>query len=109
MAKVYSAPSEIGPVPSLSAFKGDIRTGIKDYQTRSDEWRDRLIAWAKANGKGLLKGRIVRIPWADSYAEYIVLSGTKLIHVPLSDGWDVPEYMTRGLKARDINNLSTKE
>lgn len=64
--------------------------------------------WLKASGYAhRLTGKLIRLPWADSYAEYMIANGTTLIHMPLGDAWNVPEYMVRGLRVADLARMAT--
>lgn len=85
MAKIYSAPKEIKE-PTFN-FR-DIEAWRKDEKRYIKELR----AWCKKHGSGSYRGEIVRIPHADSYAEYMVFSlkPATLIHMPLGDAWDSP-------------------
>ena len=65
-----------------------------------------MRSWCKANSKHRLAGKEIYIPWADGAARYMVLNGTKLIHIPLGDGWNVPDYMTRGLRVADLERMA---
>jgi hypothetical protein len=59
-----------------------------------------LKDWCKKNSKHRLAGKVAAFPVADGYAEYMVLDGRRLIHLPLGDSYDFP-YIER-LRLSDI-------
>lgn len=93
MGTVYNPPKEIGDPPK---FK--METWRKDEST----WLKKLKKWVTSRHKGEYAGEILRIPYADGYAEYMVMSlkPVKLIHIPLGDAWQFP-YAER-LQSNDI-------
>ena len=91
--KVYALPGEL-PVPEFS-FDGD-------WAAREEAHRESVRAWLKQAGyTGKHSGKVLRIPYADGYAEYMLADGTKsfLFHLPYGDGYD----------SRDVNFLPKKE
>jgi hypothetical protein len=98
MAKVYAAPKGF-EAPDIG------------YVTRPD-WRefeqayiDRMAEAARAQpGAGPLVGQVLRIPYADGAAQYLVWSEKplELIWLELGDAWSVPDYQTRGLRLADV-------
>lgn len=108
MAKIYSAP-ETAP---------DLITVLQDEaseSSRTDRWAEyerlekayieRMQAAARERTPNdPLVGEVVRFQYADGYAQYVVWS-TKplsLIHLDVGDGWDLPEWQTRGLRLADV-------
>jgi len=85
-----------------------------DFQVSfDDDWKEKENAYIKrlrnyckdrTNSNNDLVGELFRIPYADSHALYMVFNTKplQLIHVPVGDAWDVPEYQTRGLRLQDI-------
>ena len=93
--KVYAAPTDI-PAPSWSAA---------NYVAEEEAYLEALAARARELGPHPHSGKVVRFPYADSYAQYMVLDQGKtmsLIHVPLGDAWDLPDAHLRGLRRDDI-------
>jgi hypothetical protein len=90
MAKVYSAPEEIGEPPELDP------ADLEAYFTATTAWETTLREWAKRNGSGALAGTVVSWPQGDGQACYVVLSERPLalIHVPTGDAWQMP-YIER--------------
>jgi hypothetical protein len=76
--KVYACPEEV-PVPAVD---------YKNYDTKTDRANaaahtKKLAAWLKANGfPGKNTGRILRVPYADGYAEYIVRRWLQVVPDP---------------------------
>ncbi len=96
MAKVFSGVSSI-PLPVIDWSKD-----YKEIDAQEDKYLEDLCDYAKANGKGAEAGKVVRFPYADGYAQYVILSMSplKLIHVATGDAWDYP-YVNR-LTAADL-------
>ena len=81
--KVYSGIDSI-PLPDFD-YKNFAASAKKVDKYISD-----IMEYAKKNGKGKYRGRRFSVPYADSSAKYIVLSGTELIHLNTGDGWHNP-------------------
>jgi len=101
--KVYAPPTEIAQ-PDFNPWD--------TYDARCDEYRSALRAWTRDLARRRNKqphrlvGKVIHIPWADGAAEYMIVSGTELVHVPLGDAWLVPDYMVRGLKVADLEEMA---
>ena len=105
MGKVYSPPDEVGDAPKITegaAFFNNINENINKHNKKIVEWIEKVKAYAREHGEGEFAGEIVRFPFADSYAQYVVFSlkPVKLIHLPVGDAWQFP-YANR-LTASDI-------
>jgi hypothetical protein len=98
MAKIYSAPEEIKR-PKLD-FKD-----VKGYKEGCKKFKEELKAWCKSHSKGKNIGEVIRIPHADSYAEYMVYSmrPLELINIPLWDEWNSP--FADLLTAKKVNEM----
>jgi len=96
--KVYKCPipePNYGDYSNWQSIDKKFYTDLKTYITNI------------LNYKGGLTGKLFMIPWADGHAVYMVGQGANntkpfLIHCPVGDAWDVPEYMTRGITKADI-------
>lgn len=90
MAKVYSPPEEI-KVPAFNP---------KTWREDDEKFMKELKEYCETHGSSDHKGKVIRFPMADSYAEYMVFSmkPCRLIHIPLGDAWHF-QY---------INSLSVK-
>lgn len=97
MTKVYLGVSSI-PLPVIDWSKD-----FEEIDAQEDKYLEDLCAYAKVSGKGAEAGQVLRFPYADGYAQYVVLSllsPVKLIHVATGDAWDYP-YINR-LTAADL-------
>ena len=76
-----------------------------------EAWTEKLAQWCRDNSTSDIAGEVIRIPWADGSANYMVWTTrpVQLIHIPLGDAWDVPEYMTRGLRAADLREMVERD
>lgn len=90
MIKIYAPPKSL-PYKSSSYSA--------EYDT---EYTASVQKYCRDYGAGSLKGEIVRFPYADGYAEYVVFSlrPCTLIHLPIGDAWSYP-YINR-LTTADI-------
>jgi len=96
MGKIYSVPTEI----KVTKFNWK---DISQYHKDCDKFRDDLKKFLKDNGHNEEHtGTIIKFPFADGYAEYMVISlkPVRLIHIPLGDAWEYP-YIDR-LTKKDI-------
>lgn len=72
-----------------------------DVQQKAEaEYIEKIVAFAEKNGKGNLRGKLVRFPVADGQAQYVIFAPSTLIHLAVGDGWHLP-YIER-LKPADI-------
>jgi len=99
MLKVWLAPKNI-KVPQIKFKKGQFdRDG---YKKAEKVYYKAVEDYCKREGSGKYKGKIVRFPVADSYAEYMVLSTRpcELVHLEIGDAWEY-RYIDK-LSAKDI-------
>lgn len=106
MAAVYATPVE---APDFGDFlRGGGSFDRDGYAQATETYFAQLRAWLRDHGyHHRLTGKIVRLPWADGAAQYMIMSGTRLIHLPLDDAWQVPDYQTRGLRASDLARMAS--
>ncbi len=99
--KVFSPPDEIKE-PEFTPGKFD----LAKEERRERRYIAELTEYVKSLGyTGPLTGEEFTIPWADGAARYLVLDAPRncaLMHLPLGDAWDVPAYMTRGVRKADV-------
>lgn len=83
--KVYRSPKEI-EVPEID-FANFNR---KEHFEKQEAYKKELKAFCKEHGSGKYAGETFRIPMADSYAEYMVISlkPCQVFHMPIGDAWD---------------------
>ena len=99
MAKIFKAPSEV-KLPNYDW------NNTKIWEQQEIDYKKALVAHIKGMGyKGKNVGECIRIPHADSYAEYMVLSmrPLRLIHLELGDAWSAP--MADLLTAQRVNQM----
>lgn len=87
MAKIYSAPKEVGNKPAFNSAEP-----FSTHSKNEREYTAKVQVWAKQTGSSEFAGEIIRFPVADGYAQYVVLSlkPVKLIHLDTGDGWQFP-------------------
>ena|SRR5271157_555285 len=88
MAKIYAPPKNL-PVLEPDYTNYD----FKAIEKSDNEWTEKLRQYCLANGNGKERGEVVRFPWADGYAQYMVFSmkPVAMIHMPLGDAWHYPD------------------
>lgn len=120
MATIFNAPQELGvpPAPNVPAYdpgqdnetrQANYKQAIREYEEATTRWIESVKQWCRDNGTGPNRGEVVRFPMADGYAEYVVLTNTQLIHLPVYDAWDIPAAHARGLRASDITRMVAQE
>jgi hypothetical protein len=98
MGKIYSVPKEVN-VPS---FNWD---NIPQYEKDCDKFKEDLKTFLNKNGYNeKCTGTIIKFPFADGHAEYMVMSlkPVQLIHIPLWDAWEYPHI--ERLTKKDIED-----
>lgn len=106
--KVYRLPEGI----EAPDFADAIVNGRYDYK-RDDELTEQFFAKLKTRLQelgytGPLTGEKVYFPIADGKAVYMVAESKKttaLIHCPIGDAWDLPEWQTRGLTKTEVKKM----
>lgn len=102
MATVYAAPIE---APSLESRPGeDYHERWQRYEREEQAYIKAIQDLARKNGKHEALGTIVRFPYADGYAQYVLwkVKPLQLVHLAVGDAWDLPDYVTRGIRLSDI-------
>ena len=102
MAKVYSHPYEINTPDFNEAFI-DGRFSVEKMTELDNRFIEECRAWVRDAGyRHKLTGQIIRFGVADGQAQYMILNGTSIMHLPLGDGYQIPEAHARGLRAKDM-------
>ena len=94
---IYRAPDEVGQPPPIGGL-----SDWKEYEREAESWIQSVQDWARRHGRGRVKGEIYHYPVADGYAQYVVLTSTKLIHLDVYDAWQIDAITQRGLRGKDI-------
>ena len=94
--KVWAPPAE------LKKPKWNSKTDWQQHRKNTEAYFERIKKFCAEQGSGKYKGEVVRFPFADGQAIYVVYSSTpmELIHCDIYDAYDYP-YITR-LSKRDI-------
>lgn len=81
MATIYASPEHI-------KYEFNPKTWKEDEK----KYKKELRAFCKENSSSSYAGEVVRIPHADSHAQYMVVSlkPAVMIHMPVMDAWDSP-------------------
>lgn len=102
--KIYKAPEGHNP-PSLSVYMDE---GAQAYAEAETKYVAGIVKVCKEHSKHKMAGKIVKFGVADGYAEYAVITPTKLIHLEHGDAYQQP-YIDR-LKGSDITDqIKTQE
>lgn len=72
-----------------------------NYHAKADKYVQDIQDYARKNGKGADRGKIVAYQVADGYATYVILKPTTLIHINTWDGWHY-DHITR-FSAKEIS------
>jgi hypothetical protein len=100
--KVFTSPI---PVPEFSEFYVDGKFDIGKMTEIEAAYTASVAKWLTDHGyHHKLTGQIVRFPVADGAAEYMIMNGTSMLHLPLGDAWQIPDAHARGIRITDIRN-----
>jgi hypothetical protein len=102
----YAPPDEI-PVPELFSDETGYFVPGGGYDRASDEYIRRLREYVKGISHHKLAGRCFRLPWADGYAQYMIVDGRRCICLPLGDAWNVPDHQLRGLTVKELTAMTS--
>lgn len=95
MAQVYNTPESI-PFPPYQ-WKDQSK-----YESDVSDFKEELKEFCQKESKCPDSGEIISFQIADGYAQYMVLSYSKLIHIPEGDGYEISDALARGLRKDDI-------
>lgn len=114
MTEVYTLPEDFRDPPDLGDFlKEGVGYDVNALFEAETEWVKELAEWCRANtdSKSELIGEVIRFPRGDGYAQYMVYrtKPLSLLHLPLGDAWDLPDYQLRGLRVKDVRELVRSE
>jgi hypothetical protein len=109
MAEVFTTPEGFPDTPALIDFRFDGTINIEAYTKAEEEWTKELAEWCRTNtdSRSDLIGEVIRFPRGDGTANYMVFrtKPLSLLHIPLGDAWDLPDYQMRGLRVKDVREL----
>lgn len=112
MAEVFTTPSGFRDPPSFMDFRGEGANPVIDIdalQVAEAKWLKELAEWCltHTDSRSDLIGEVIRFPRGDGTANYMVFrtKPLSLLHIPLGDAWDLPDYQMRGLRVKDVREL----
>ena len=93
MAKIFAAPSAI-KLPDANS---------KNFELAEEKYLKDLATWCRERYSGPLVGEVIRTPFADGEAAYMILRQKPfcLLHLELGDGWRADEIWERGISLSD--------
>lgn len=108
MAEVFTTPEGFRDPPSYEGAD-TMQEAFNTLREAEEEWLAELVEWCQTNtdSRSELVGEVIHFPRGDGYAQYMVFR-TKpltLLHIPLGDAWDLPDYQLRGLRVKDVREL----
>jgi len=114
VTEVFGIPEDFRDPPDLDDFRKE--SGGYDVNALLEaeaKWAEELAEWCRANtdSKSELIGEVIRFPRGDGYAQYMVFrtKPLSLLHLPLGDAWDLPDYQLRGLRVKDVRDIVARE
>jgi hypothetical protein len=95
MATAYRAPE---------GYEAPVISYRDDWQAIEASYLERLAALCREQGSSDLLGEVIRFPYADGYAQYMVYSTSplQLIHLEIGDAWSIDQAHIRGLRGSDV-------
>jgi len=92
------------PVPAPDFLDADGRYDHDGYAERCKAYREATERYIRTElgGKHKMTGKIIRFQIADGYAQYMLWTPTKWIHLDEIDGYHAHEATIRGMRAADV-------
>jgi hypothetical protein len=99
MATAYA-----NPIPAPEFMEADGRYDHAAYEARCKAYRAETERYIRAvlGGRHKVTGKILRFPVADGYAQYMIWTPTKWIHLDEVDGYHADAATVRGMRAQDV-------
>lgn len=91
-------------IPAPAFMEADGRFDYDAYQERCRQYEADTEAFIRTElgGKHKYTGRIIRFPVADGYAQYMLWTPTKWIHLDEVDGYHADPALIRGMRTQDV-------
>lgn len=99
MAQAFANPI---PAPAFMESDGSWDMASYDARCRAYEAETEKYIRTELGGKHKLTGRIIRFQIADGYAQYMIWTPTKWIHLDEVDGYHANDATIRGMRAVDV-------
>ena len=92
------------PIPAPAFMEADGSWDMANYDARCRAYAAETEKYIRTElgGKHKLTGRIIRFQIADGYAQYMIWTPTKWIHLDEVDGYHAHEATIRGMRAADV-------
>lgn len=92
------------PIPAPDFLDADGRYDHESYMVRCKAYREATERYIRAElgGKHKLTGKVIRFQIADGYAQYMLWTPTKWIHLDEIDGYHAHEATIRGMRTADV-------
>lgn len=95
MVQIYNSPETI----QFPAYQWK---DPSKYEADIAFLKNELKVFCQKESKCPDAGEIIRFQIADGYAQYMIFSYTKLIHIPEDDAYQISDALARGLRKEDI-------
>lgn len=106
MAQAFANPI---PAPAFMEADGSWNMTKYDERCRAYEAETEKYIRRELGGKHKLTGRIIRFQIADGYAQYMIWTPTKWIHLDEVDGYHAADATIRGMRAVDVAEWFERE
>jgi len=104
MATIYSAPESL-KLPEQKDFESPIA-----FEAAEEKFLNDLKQYCKDNSKCPHAGEEIGFFMGDGQARYVVFNYRTLIHVAISDAYDISDAHARGIRKADIlQKIKTKK
>lgn len=99
MATAYA-----NPIASPALFDAGGDFDPEAYDARCKQYRRDTEDYIRGTlrGSGKYVGKVIRFPVADGYAQYMIWTPTKWIHLDEVDGYDADPALIRGMRSSDV-------
>ena len=106
MATAYGNPI---PAPDFLEPGGRFDHAAYEARCRAYEAETEKYIRTELGGKHKYTGRIIRFPVADGYAQYMLWTPTKWIHLDEVDGYHADPALIRGMRTTDVVERITRQ
>jgi hypothetical protein len=99
------------PIPAPEFMEPDGRYDHAGYEARCKAYEAETEKYIRSELRGKHKhtGKIIRFPVADGYAQYMIWTPTKWIHLDEVDGYQADAATVRGTRAVDVDAMLDRE
>lgn len=99
------------PIPAPEFMEPDGRYDHAGYEARCTAYEAETEKYIRTElgGKHKHTGKILRFPVADGYAQYMIWTPTKWIHLDEVDGYQADAATVRGMRAVDVDERLARD